>query len=94
MTENFITKKLNDYIDRAYDLSVEEQQQAMQFIMMTTKSHIERLNALLESAQETNDILFNKIEEMKDDIQHYQDFINDSNLGKQYAFYSKCKGVI
>jgi len=91
---DFIIKKCNEFIENAYSMTAQEQTEAMVFIAKIHKQHIDEAHDLINRNTKINEQLLAENEEYKGDIKHYQNFIQDSNLGAQFAFYSKCKGVI
>lgn len=91
---NFIQRKLEHYINNIDNMNDEEVTQAQLFVLTTCKHHFEKMDELINLTNKTNEETLELIKEKESDIEFYQSFIQDNNLGKRYQFYCKQKGVI
>ena len=91
---SFLIKKLNYYIENYDDLNEKERLQIPYFILTTTKDQMEELFKLLKESNENTNYLLERNKELTKYVEHFQEFITESNLNKRYDAYVKWKGVI
>lgn len=95
MSKNeFIKRKLKQYIAEFDELDEKETEQANYFVLTTALHHINEMGDLISRTNQVNESFLEQIEELKSDVEFYQSFIQENNLGKRYQFYCKQKGVI
>ena len=91
---NFTIKKLKQHLNNFESMDEQEKEDAMKFVLNVQINQFEEVMSLVKRTQDLNESLHKQNTELKEDILFYQDFIQDSNLGKRYAFYCRTKGVI
>ena len=91
---NFILSKIQQYLNDFDSMNEQEKADSMHFVLNVQKHQLQEALKLINRTQELNESLHLENEELKEDVQFYQSFIQDNNLGKRYQFYCKQKGVI
>lgn len=84
---DFVIKKLNYYLENFENLTDEELKQSNYFVLYKANEQINTLLSLVQESQEQNN-------ELKELVQHYKNFIKDSNLTNRFELYSRRKEVI
>ena len=84
---DFVIKKLNYYLENFESLTDEELKQSNYFVLYKANEQINTLLSLVQESQEQNN-------ELKELVQHYKNFIKDSNLTNRFELYSRRKEVI
>lgn len=95
MTNNdFVLKKLQYYLVNFENLTEEEIKQSQYLVLYKANEQMNKYFELINEVREQNKILIIQNQQLKKIIEHYKNFIKDSNLTKRFELYSKGKEAI
>ena len=91
---DFVKNKINSILNNLYSMSEKERIDATAFALNLQMHHVDRVLKLANEAIEQSNGFRERLEKAEQDIEFYQAFIQNRNLGSEYEAYCREKGLI